>query len=65
MNTIQMQATAHVLAAQILGKGDTQATLELIETMSQYADRPGVTATLQAVARLARRYAQMHGAASA
>lgn len=57
MSTIQMQATAYVLAAISLGKGDIDVTLEVIEGMAGYeSDRPGLSSTLRAVARLARRY---------
>lgn len=62
MNTLQMQVTAHVLAAHVVANGDAAATIRLIEIESKLqADRPGLSYTLQAIARLARRYVEKGG----
>jgi hypothetical protein len=65
---IDVQAQAFVLAALVVANGDANRAIGIIEAEANYqVDRPGLSATLRAVARLARRYVERerNGAASA
>lgn len=62
---IDIQAQAHVLAAFVLADGDARKAIDIIEGFAGYADKPGLSYTLRAVARLARRYVETQNAAAA
>lgn len=58
MNALQFDVQSHVLAALVLAGTDGKRAFEILEAEAGYLSdtKPGLSATLRTVARLARRH---------